>query len=233
MEKVLLEIIDFLGNHITNIAYDPTEIFDIINLCQDLTSEYDESHNLEHHICVYKNAIKILASENKDVYQISMQEYQELFLLITYSSLLHDTIDLKYPNNLEYKIKKLNLFLEEKIKDSCEKIKWIINNMSYSKEIKFGYPINSDKIIQLGRDIVSDSDKLEAIGEIGIQRCRQYIMVIHPNASEEEIIRYEVEHCDDKLSKLKDYFIRTNTGKKLAEPHHQVLVDFVKKNRQQ
>ena len=37
------------------------------------------------------------------------------------------------------------------------------------------------------RDIVSDADKLEAIGEAGVMRCYQYQQEVHPSLSSEEV----------------------------------------------
>ena len=37
------------------------------------------------------------------------------------------------------------------------------------------------------RNIVSDADKLEAIGEAGVLRCYQYQTEAHPNLSTEQV----------------------------------------------
>ena len=196
-----------------------SDIYDAFTLCAKLTEDYDESHNIEHHVNVYKNAIIIY----KGIYDCT----KEILPLIIYASLLHDTVDSKYPDGLKNKIEKLDNFLKEKLSDKWTNVKWIIDNISYSKEAKFGYPLHTDPIVQLARDIVSDADKLEAIGEIGLLRCKQYSIAKNPTASKEEITKIVVQHCYDKLLKIKDLYIRTSTGKNLAEALHQIIVDYI------
>jgi len=52
------------------------------------------------------------------------------------------------------------------------------------------------------RDIVSDADKLEALGNIGIERCHKYTCETHPDLPEEEIIKLMHTHAEEKLFKL-------------------------------
>ena len=196
------------------------KIENIFNFCEELVDGYDESHDLKHHIDVLKNAI-IIYSDTKTVDTV------KLFALIFYASMLHDTIDYKYPKNIEEKTKKLWNYLQLHIPNEWENIKWIINNISYSKERDNGYPTHSDPIVQLARDIVSDADKLEAIGEAGLRRCKIYTMAMNPDLSAEGIDKLVVEHCHDKLLKLRGEYIRTTLGKKLAEPKHQVIAEYV------
>lgn len=205
-------------------------IDEIYNLCCDLTSSYDESHDAKHHLDVYRNAVNIFLELKKST-SATTEEYTNIFKLITYASLVHDTIDHKYKKNLDEKIKRLNDFLEKKLSiDEYCNVKWIIDNISYSKEAKNGYPVHKDSWIQLARDIVSDADKLEALGTIGIERTKQFSRVLNPDANEEKIISLSVEHSHEKLLKLKDNYIRTKPGKILAEPAHQIIVDFVNKH---
>ena len=202
-----------------------SDIFDVFCLCAELTNEYDESHDLGHHADVFVNAtniyIQLIANDIPN---------EEVVTYITYAALLHDTIDYKYPNNLQNKIKKVDEYLKNKLGNVWLNVKWIIDNMSYSKEAKNGYPVHSNTDVQLARDIVSDADKLEAIGDIGIIRCTQYGRVAHPNANEKELKQLVIQHCHDKLLKIKDQYIRTVPGKLMAEPRHQVIADFVKNN---
>lgn len=200
-------------------------LFDILCLCSGLTSDYDESHDVKHHVDVYKNAITIFFLS--DVLDTQESDRIYLFKLITLSSLLHDTIDHKYKNNLDAKINKLNLFLIDNYGCEWPDVKWIINNISYSKEVKIGYPLHENRWIRLARDVVSDADKIEALGERGILRCKQFSMATNPTATDSEIIKLVIEHCHEKLLRLKDHFIRTVIGKQMAEPAHQVIVDFV------
>ena len=200
---------------------------EIIKLCGELTSDYDESHNLEHHLKVYENALEIMPC-------VPIQpktEYRALYEMVLFSTLLHDVIDHKYQNNLAEKKQKLEMFLLEKLGENAKNIKWIIDNISYSKEVKYGYPVHENYLVQNARNIVSDADKLEAIGTRGLVRCRQFTMAFHPNANKYEILGLMVDHCREKLLRLKDEFIHTSKGKQMAENDHYVLLDFLERAR--
>ena len=200
----------------------------ILKTCFDLTKDYDESHNLNHHVSVVTNAIEIFSYEYLHGGKISEpRDLVKLRKIIIYASLLHDTIDYKYPNNLEEKGKILVEFLREKLADDWIDVKWVIDNISYSKEIKNGYPQHTNFIVQIARDIVSDADKLEAIGSIGITRCKRFNLAMNPLITEEELVQVIVNHGNEKLIKLKDNFIRTTHGKLMAEPLHQIIVDYI------
>lgn len=225
---IYVNLISFLCEH-SQVNVDEIEkIGNVFNLTVELTSDYDESHDISHHVDVYKNAIIILKSfEESDKLQMNSNEYHYLCDLLMYSSLLHDTIDHKYKNRIEEKILCVDNFLKNTVPDKCADIKWIIDNISYSKENKNGYPLHQNKIIQLARDIVSDADKLEAIGNKGLERCYQFTIASNPGVSDENITKLVVEHCHDKLLRLKDNFIRTDKGKDMAQPLHMILVNFV------
>jgi len=220
--KEITTIFKSLDNIQNNIILQ--DIYDAFVLCAELTFDYDESHDISHHVDVFINSISIFKG-----LEMQNRRYQDVLIMIIYASLLHDIIDHKYPNNLELKIKKVNDFLEQKLPDHSNNIKWIINNMSYKKESIFGYPCHIDKNVQLSRNIVSDSDKLEAIGDVGIRRCQQFSKNINPEATDNEINKMVILHCHEKLLKIKDY-MRTSVGKNMANERHIVIEEFIKKN---
>jgi HD superfamily phosphodiesterase len=102
----------------------------------------------------------------------------------------------------------------------------IIERISYSREKTFG---DSDWLATLGetgiivRNIVSDADKLEAIGEIGIRRCEQYSRHVSPH----NVWARVRQHADEKLLHLRDHYIRTRAGKQLAAPLHDEMVTLL------
>jgi len=226
-------------------------IRDTILLCAELTREYDPSPDLRHHLDVLINATRIFQSIKSHSMAVlpggpggvvvtdpifsvvnSNRNFNHLLCIIFYVCILHDTLDHKYPNNRQQKIDKVNHFLRSRLsKENWLGVKWIIENISYSKECQNGYPQHHQPIIQLGRDICSDADKLEALGHIGLTRCRQFNLNCQLNSprsfTKEELDQIVVQHCHDKLLKLKDHYIRTVAGKLLAEPRHQIIVDFV------
>eukprot|EP01130_Rhizamoeba_saxonica_P018560 TRINITY_DN9335_c0_g1_i1.p1 TRINITY_DN9335_c0_g1~~TRINITY_DN9335_c0_g1_i1.p1 ORF type:complete len:178 (+),score=32.43 TRINITY_DN9335_c0_g1_i1:325-858(+) len=146
------------------------------------------------------------------------------------AALVHDVIDHKYVTTDEAVAKKERLFHHISSflgPEEVVAVERIIDNTSYSKEKK-------GKLEQLGelmilRDIVSDADKLEAIGEIGLERCFEYQRNLVSDITSEELEKQVYEHCQDKLSRLlKDNYIRTEPGKILGSSRNDVILNFMK-----
>lgn len=201
------------------------DVADACYLCLTLTIEYDESHDYLHHYQVLKNALEIIRGLN---IENNLSSYTQLVNYVIYSCLLHDVVDPKYSKNLKYKDDTLNSFLQSKLGDDWVSVRWIIDNMSYSKEKKNGYPTAPNDLLQLARNICSDADKLEALGENGLKRCYQYNRATYPSATEQEITQFVVDHCKEKLLHLKDRYIRTSVGKLLAEKGHSIIEQYVR-----
>ena len=70
--------------------------------------------------------------------------------------------------------------------------------------------------------ILSDADKLDAMGAIGIARA--FMFAGEKGESLEEVLR----HFEEKLLKLKD-FLYTETAKKIAEERHSFLEEFYRR----
>jgi hypothetical protein len=198
-----------------------------LSLCQSLTEDYDESHGLNHHIRVFCNAIQIFCPVAVATGIIKNREKLTRYVkYITYVTLLHDVIDHKYPNNMEEKKQRLRQFLIDELKEEHEYIYWIIDNMSYSKEVKHGYPLHHDSEIQEIRDICSDADKIDALGKDGLARC--ILTTIHMKGdkiSDEDIVSNVIQHSHDKLLRLKDSYIKI--GKELAEKGHSEILHYI------
>lgn len=151
-------------------------------------------------------------------------EPQTLCFLVQVVGLLHDVADHKYINHDLSLNQKLDTFIGEfcneyyfLFRDSqynsiftVEGIKRIIERISFSKQQKFG---TSDWLEVLGksglriRNIVSDGDKLEAIGKQGIQRCASYSVEQLKNKGKEydvSTVRNDViRHYHEKLKRIK------------------------------
>nr|WP_244403229.1 HD domain-containing protein [Ferroglobus placidus] len=69
--------------------------------------------------------------------------------------------------------------------------------------------------------VLSDADKLDAIGAIGVARA--FMFAGERGRSIEETLK----HFEEKLLKLKD-FLYTKTAKELAEERHEFLLQFYK-----
>lgn len=187
--------------------------------------ERDMSHGIEHVTTVAERALQYA-----DHYGLTNNDKK----IIRKVSLLHDAYDHKYVQDSEKIKRRINRDLR---KQECKEneiylIHNIIDNISFSKEKKNRdkrYP--KKKVItfrdphqQLMRDIVSDADKYEAIGDMAVIRMIEYYNSMNKNSdnkfSEEwykKFIDHLKKHSEEKLFKLiSDNYIRTSIGKKEA-----------------
>lgn len=171
----------------------------VLSFVKKNTVIFDESHNWQHAIKVAYNSTRIL--NNK---------------FVLYLALLHDVCDHKYPKALARHL--LSKYINEELK-MYAKIDDMIEMISFSKQKTFD---RVDPILEA----VRDGDRLEAIGEIGLIRCIQFV------ESKNGVIPDDViQHCYDKLLKIvPDKYIVTEIGLQNAIQHHNVIVEYVHKN---
>lgn len=191
-------------------------------------AEENSGHGFDHIERVYKNAVKLAKEEEGDLFLVSL------------ASLLHDVDDEKIVGeecakelrNTRKFLKEIDLF--SAISDSiCE----IISTMSYSKSLEGIVPTT------LEGKIVSDADKLDAMGAIGAIRTLVYSAVkgrpiFLPqefplvNISKEDYRAKNrkndtaVNHFFEKLFLLKD-MMYTESGKKEAKKRHNFMIGFL------
>jgi hypothetical protein len=160
----------------------------------------------------------------------------------------HDVRERKYPDehNEEELLKFLkNLNMSKDLKmDYTTYILKITDHVSFSKEnaaILSGSPLNFKQILcdenfidaDDCRHIISDADKIDAIGEEGLSRvigtAKHLYVRKHGQEPDRETLKKLVnDHAEEKLLKLRT-FMRTSHGKKLAEEAHNVFVKALKK----
>jgi HD superfamily phosphodiesterase len=144
---------------------------------------------------------------------------------------LHDVADHKYDKDGS---------LEQRMDDfgranniwNYEEVKRVIKYISYSSENKAilaGTPLDFTAILgayysQI-RHIVSDADKLEAIGKIGISRALEYTREANPSYSEAQVIADVHKHAHEKLLRLASEFIRTPLARVLAHEKHNEMIE--------
>ena len=181
----------------------------VIDFVKTNTSSYDESHDFNHALSVFENCQKIVELEGLDV------DWD----IIGYSALLHDVCDHKYTSSITKD--ELFRFIEENLNhEKAKHVLSIIDNVSYSKEAK-GKLTTLQEPYQTYRDVISDADKIEALGEVGLRRCIQFSEAHNGNV---------IEHCHEKLLKLlPNGFIRTKAGKELAKNGHEFILNYVNK----
>ena len=226
----------------------------IINIIKKYYINRDKSHGLDHVINVTNNAIKIAKS-----YKLNEIEYK----IIIISSLLHDAYDSKYTTNKQYIIDDISLLLNSEgyIQEHINLIHNIIKHISFTKEFNERLANkDSHKIIkyfesdkeELLRNIVSDADKIESLGETGVIRTIQYqneIMDSNIIPLSQEWYNIHFHHLYDIyynriIILLTHNYIRTNPGKVIAKPLldnmskifsnskclYQYITDFCNKN---
>lgn len=176
----------------------------------------DGSHGLEHAKRVRARALLINRQLGLPVSAFD----------VSLVSLLHDVSDYKFDHDGKLK-EQVILFLKNHHMGS-DKIMKTIEAISYSKEKKEGKrwfeSYIGDHYWITVRDIVSDADKLEALGQEGGQRCLQY-GAAHGNVG----VKYLLQHMIDKLLCLRDEYIVTVPGKEMVGHLHDELVVFALK----
>jgi HD superfamily phosphodiesterase len=160
------------------------------------------------------------------------RHYNNLKLDTMTSAWLHDIADHKYDKDGTLE-QQLDEFGQKNISNYKE-IKQVIKYVSYSSEnnaILAGTPLDYDCILTpyyaLVRHIVSDADKLEAIGKDGITRAVTYCKHANPTYTDAQVIADVHKHAKEKLLRLAPEFIRTSTGRIIAkQKHDEILVEL-------
>ena len=191
---------------------------EIINMTYKFAEEYHASdnsgHDFEHIKRVYANVNKLLESEkNANNFIVKM------------SALLHDVDDHKLNTdgkNTERFLRKIRI--ENKIID---KILETIGAISFSKS---GCNPNF-KTLEM--KLLSDADKLDAMGAIGICRAicfgnsrQQPLFNSNEFPCAENNKKHVINHFFEKLLQLKKA-MQTEVGKKEADSRHQFMVSFL------
>jgi HD superfamily phosphodiesterase len=158
------------------------------------------------------------------------RHYRHLILDAITVAWLHDIADHKYDDKEGTLEKQLDEFGHQNI-SNYKDIKQVIKYVSYSSEnkaIRAGEPLDYDKLLTpyyaLVRHIVSDADKLQAIGKIGITRALMYTRDANPTYTEAQVIAEVRKHADEKLLRIATEFIRTPTARMLAQKEHDEMV---------
>ncbi len=168
---------------------------------------------------------------------IATQEQANCYI-VELAALLHDIADWKFHGGDESKgTETAHRYLRDLSVETgvIEQVCHIIQSLSFR-----GAHVKSDPLTLEGQ-IVQDSDRLDAIGAIGIARAFTYggykhRSIYHPNSqpqlhhSFEQYKNHEgttINHFHEKLLLLKDR-MNTATGKKLAIQKHQFMEQFLK-----
>ena len=183
----------------------------------------DDSHGHAHMKAVAETSLHIINQDYQD-----RRQYNHLKLDAITAAWLHDIADHKYDHDGTLE-QRLDAFGQTHVPNYTH-IKQVIKYVSFSSEnkaIQSGTPLDYDALLTpyyaLVRHIVSDADKLEAIGQIGITRALEYTKHANPTYTESQVIADVKKHAHEKLLKLASEFIRTPTGSILAQQRHKEM----------
>lgn len=186
----------------------------LLNFVVENTKHFDESHNHVHALKVTHNAHVIMKSI-KDNYDKR---------LLTCVAMLHDVCDHKYPESIprEKLLDFIKLYLSPTIEPIAMKI---IDNVSFSKEDR-GIQETLPEPYDMYLVALTDADRLEAIGQVGIDRCIEFTISRGGTVPQDV-----VKHCHDKLLRLlPEFFIKTDLGRQMAISLHDEIYNYVDKN---
>lgn len=175
------------------------------SLCKESTINRDESHGYLHSQKVAKTVKHKFHGDTN-------------MILVAW---LHDVADHKYDQTGEWQQRVKEFLNEQQVADPTAA--WnAIEAISFSNEIKLGTKYY-EKILSPYwlhvRNVVSDADKLEALGAEGAIRCAQYgesvLKMKNTHYTQQDVIEHLNQHVIDKLARLYLYF-RTDEGMKEA-----------------
>lgn len=181
-------------------------------------SRYDCSHDFNHILRVLALAKHILAEES--AFHPDKKFQKQAVLL---AALLHDVGDKKYiqpGESAEHAVEELLQKL------GCPprfvaKVALIVQNVSYSTEVKRPQLVKAMMGAHPELAIVQDADRLDAIGAIGIART----FAFGAAKASERGLQGCIEHFTDKLENIEG-MMKTDTGRRLARERTQRLKDF-------
>uniref|UniRef100_A0A7S2W5Q6 HD/PDEase domain-containing protein n=1 Tax=Rhizochromulina marina TaxID=1034831 RepID=A0A7S2W5Q6_9STRA len=178
-------------------------------------------------------------------------------VVVEVAALCHDVADHKYhpsPAAAEAILTELLSELADRGRlspERCSRIRHIIENMSFSKEISRSEespPLSPAAMLEL--QIVQDADRLDAIGAIGIARTFTFggsrkRALYDPGDMPTKVVDLSGEeyaarsrsnatynHFFEKLLKLKE-MMKTSMGRRLAEERHRYMQEFLERFRQE
>lgn len=189
------------------------------NFVEKKCSNRDISHGFLHMKQVAHTSLYI---QSKDYPDMS----QKMIKVLIASAWLHDVADHKYDpdGNLQ---KEVNEFLESKLPKYKDYVQLIIKCSSFSFENNnpnWTELFDKRKYISI-RNILSDADKLDALGSRGLTRIIEYANHINRNVQE------HMQHiATNRILVLKDKYIRTETGYQLATNFHTEFDELFKLN---
>ncbi|TQW00290.1 hypothetical protein V2A60_001388 [Cordyceps javanica] len=180
---------------------------------------FDASHDFSHVIRVVALAQSILTAERK-----SNAQHTANPTIVILAALLHDVTDKKYTESPSQDSKLIQILEQANVDGSLvASIVAIVNNVSYSTEIRDPDYAKSILVAHPELSIVQDADRLDAIGAIGIGRAFTFGGAKMPLSN----MQLSRDHMTEKLEKLES-MMKTDAGKRLAKERTQRIHTFSK-----
>ena len=175
---------------------------------KDLFRDNAGGHDTDHTLRVYRNAMRIAASEPRAD-----------DLVVALAALLHDADDHKLFHTENYANARRFLRDHALPEATVQAVIAAIDSVSFSR--------NQGRVPEtLEGKIVQDADRLDAIGAVGVARTFAYGGEHGRSMSE------SVQHFYDKLLRLRD-LMNTETARRLAEERHAFLVAYLEEFRKE
>jgi len=183
------------------------ESINLIKKAEDLAKNFFEregTHGFSHVKRVFNLCLHIGEAEGADLEVLAL------------AALLHDVA-----RPLEDKG-----IVEDHAKESAKIARRFLTSLKYSKVDEVVHAIEAHRFSRppepktLEAKILSDADKLDAIGAIGVARVFMY------SGEHGRDIEASIKHFEEKILKLKD-LMYTKTAKKLAEGRHKFVEEFI------
>lgn len=214
------------------------EVAAMSNKIYQTLCDYDFNHSNSVNITLtpYGQKNKLIKGKPLlDTFYEKFDEYKkDIHKIILLVAWFHDVNDHKYstPTTRKQMLDALeDIITRFNLNITVDKTVNIIERISFSKEMKgtgdWLQLLEEDGMII--RDIVSDADKLYAIGKIGYKRCYEYGYE-KMGYREPELFDHVIRHSNEKLLRLADCYIRTWPAQEIALVEHDIFVEELKLN---
>jgi len=176
----------------------------ILEYVKEVYKKYKSvSHGFDHVMRVYNLSVKIGVKENADINVLKI------------AALLHDVGRVLYGER-EHALKSAKIAKELLSKMGLEK-EFISRVVEAIKAHSFS---GKERPVSIEAKVLSDADKLDAIGAIGIARCFMYA------GEHKRSLEKSIEHFYEKLFLLKD-LMYTKTAKEIAIQRHIFMEKYL------
>ena len=214
----------------------PPNAEDALDFCQRMCaqSQRGSSHNADHMARVWDIANELLEDNLANPTASTVKLSSAGAFLLRLLCLTHDLCDHKYDHDSKIRsaydawLGKLGYSPSDVLQ-----IHRVLVYAGYSAEGKqrngascvdwvgiLASPIGhvSAAEVRYVRQLLSEADKLDALGLGGIERCQQYIVEVEPSLEDnrDELHRLVVQHYHDKLGRLPEFF-ETERGVQQAQ----------------